>query len=170
MRLKDLVRVIPDFPKPGVRFKDITTLMKESAAFHEVVERIAAPFKDQKIDLVVSPEARGFIIGSAVAYALGAGFVPARRPGRLPYQTYRYDFVFEAGSESLEIHQDAVEEGQRVLVVDDMLATGGTAVATAKLVERMGGNIVGVRFAMELTDVNGREALEGYDVDAVIKF
>lgn len=170
MRLKDLVRVIPDFPKPGVRFKDITTLMKDPVAFREVVDRIAAPYKDQKIDLVVSPEARGFIIGSAVAYALGAGFLPARRPGRLPYKTYRYDFVFEAGSESLEIHQDAVEKGQRVLVVDDMLATGGTAAATAKLVERMGGDIVGVRFAMELTDVNGREALEGYDVDAVIKF
>lgn len=170
MRLKDLIRIIPDFPKPGVRFKDITTLMKDPKAFEQVVQRIAEPMKGQNIDLVVSPEARGFIFGSAVAYALGAGFVPARRPGRLPYHTYRYDFVFEAGSESLEIHQDAVQKGQRVLVVDDMLATGGTAAATAKLVERMGGDIVAVRFAMELTDVTGRDALQGYDVDAVIKF
>lgn len=170
MRLKELVRIIPDFPKPGVRFKDITSLLKNPEAFRLVVDRIAEPLKQEGIDLVVSPEARGFMIGSAVAYALGAGFAPVRRPGRLPYKTYRYDYIFEAGSESLEVHQDAVTPGQRVLVVDDMLATGGTAVATAKLVERMGGDIVGIRFAIELTDVNGRASLEGYDVDAVIKF
>ncbi len=170
MDLRSTIRSIPDFPKEGVLFRDVTTLIKNPAAYRELIDELAAGIKDQNIDIVVGPEARGFVIGSALAYALGAGFVLARKPGKLPYKTIRHEYALEYGTDSLEIHVDAIEPGQRVVVVDDLLATGGTALATIQLVEQAGGVVVAARFAIELSDLGGREALAGYDVAAAIVY
>ena len=171
MDLKEKIRNIPDFPIPGVLFRDITTLLKDGEAYHALIDALVASLGEEKVDLVIGPEARGFVIGSALAYALGAGFVIARKPGKLPCKTMRYEYGLEYGSDALEIHEDAIRRGQRVVIVDDLLATGGTALATAKLVEQAGGVVVGLRFAIELSsEVDARSTLKGYDVWSVMQF
>lgn len=168
MDLKSTVRSLPDFPKKGILFRDVTTLIKNPEAYHQLIDELAESVKDKNADLVVGPEARGFVIGSALAYALGAGFVLARKPGKLPFKTIRHEYALEYGTDSLEIHVDAIQPGQRVIVVDDLLATGGTALATIRLVEQAGGQVVAVRFAIELSDLGGKKALKDYDVKAAI--
>lgn len=165
------IRNIPDFPIQGVLFRDITTLLKDKEAYPALIDAIADSLRDREVDLVIGPEARGFVIGSALAYALKAGFVVARKPGKLPCKTMRYEYGLEYGADVLEIHEDAIQPGQRVVFADDLLATGGTALATLKLVERAGGIVVGVRFAIELSsEFDGRKPLAGYDVQSVIQF
>lgn len=170
MDLKSYIRNIPDFPKEGILFRDITTLLRDKDAYHELIDRMAQSLSDKQVDLVIGPEARGFVLGSAIAYVLGAGFVVARKPGKLPAKTIRYAYGLEYGTDVLEIHADAIEPGQRVAMVDDLLATGGTALATIKLVEQSGGEVVAARFAIELADMNGREMLKEYDVQSVMSF
>ena len=171
MDLKEKIRSIPDFPIKGVLFRDITTLLKDKDGYHALIETIAESLKDRQVDLVIGPEARGFVIGAALAYALGAGFVLARKPGKLPCETMRYEYGLEYGSDVLEIHTDSIQPGQKVVIVDDLLATGGTALATVKLVEQAGGEVVGVRFAIELcSEFDGRAMLKGYDVQSVLQY
>ncbi len=168
--LKQLIRDIPDFPIPGIIFKDITTLLKEADAFVEVVDRMAAEYADQAVDVVVAIESRGFIFGAPLAYKLNASFVPVRKFGKLPAQTVTKEYALEYGTSTLEMHVDAIQEGQRVLIVDDLLATGGTARATAELVESVGGHVVGLAFVVELCFLSGREKLSGYPVFSLIKY
>jgi len=171
MDLKEKIRSIPDFPIKGVLFRDITTLLKDKDGYHELINTIAESLKGQQVDLVIGPEARGFVIGAALAYALGAGFVLARKPGKLPCETMRYEYGLEYGSDVLEIHKDSIQPGQKVVIVDDLLATGGTALATVKLVEQAGGEVVGLRFAIELSsEFDGRTPLKGYDVQSVMQY
>ncbi len=171
MDLKEKIRSIPDFPIKGVLFRDITTLLKDKDGYHALIETIAASLRDRQVDLVIGPEARGFVIGAALAYALGAGFVLARKPGKLPCDTMRYEYGLEYGSDVLEIHTDSIQPGQKVVIVDDLLATGGTALATVKLVEQAGGEVVGLRFAIELSsEFDGRAPLSGYDVQSVMQY
>ena len=167
--LKKFIRDIPDFPKKGIIFKDITTLLKNGKKFREVVDIIVSRYRDKKIDAVLSVEARGFIFGSAVAYKLGAGIVPIRKKGKLPHRTYSVTYHLEYGQDTLEIHRDAFKEGARVLIVDDLLATGGTTRAVIDLAEKMGAKIAGVVFLIELTALKGREKLKGYPVFSLIK-
>ncbi|MCU1258148.1 MAG: adenine phosphoribosyltransferase [Bryobacterales bacterium] len=168
--LKTLVREIPDFPKPGILFYDITTLLKDRHGFHEVIDRLKAHYEGCGVDTVLGIEARGFIFAPALAYALGAGFVPVRKPKKLPGECVSITYDLEYGSDSLEIHRDAIGEGCRVLIVDDLLATGGTAAAATQLVERMGGTVSGLAFVIELTFLNGREKLNGRDVYSMLKY
>jgi len=168
--LKDRIRHVPDFPKTGILFYDITTLLQEPAGFRVAVDRMAAPFEGRGIDIVVGIESRGFIFGAAVADRLGAGFAPVRKPGKLPSQTLRASYDLEYGSDALEIHDDAVKKGQRVLIVDDLLATGGTAKATTDLVKRLGGEIHALAFLIELVALNGRDKLPGERVHAVLSY
>ncbi len=171
MDLKEKIRNIPDFPVKGVLFRDITTLLKDKEGYHALVETIAGSLRDRQVDLVIGPEARGFVIGAALAYALKAGFILARKPGKLPCETMRYEYGLEYGTDVLEIHKDAIQPGQKVVIVDDLLATGGTALATIKLVEQVGGEVVGVRFAIELaSEFDGRGLLKGYDVQSVMRY
>lgn len=170
MDLREKVRVIEDFPKEGISFKDITTLISDGEALKEAVDKMAEFFKDKNIDLVVGPEARGFIFGVPVAYALGAGFVPVRKPGKLPADTVKVEYDLEYGSDILEIHKDAIKPGLRVAIVDDLLATGGTIAAVTKLVEQVGGGVVGLSFAIELEELKGREKLKDYDVMSLLKY
>lgn len=171
MDLKEKIRSIPDFPIPGVLFRDITTLLKDGEGYRALIDALADSLRDVPVDLVIGPEARGFVIGSALAYALGAGFVVARKPGKLPCKTMRYEYGLEYGSDVLEIHEDAICPGQRVVIVDDLLATGGTALATAKLVEQAGGVVVGLRFAIELSsEFDARKLLAGYDVWSAVQY
>ena len=171
MDLSTKIRSIPDFPIKGVLFRDITTLFKDKEGYHELIDKIAESLKGIDVDVVVGPEARGFVIGSALAYALNAGFVLARKPGKLPCKTLKYEYALEYGTDFLEIHEDAIQPGQKVVIVDDLLATGGTALATAKLVEQAGGEVVAIRFAIELSsEFDGRAPLGDYDVDAIIKY
>ena len=170
MDLKQTIRNIPDFPKEGILFRDITTLLKDEDAYEQLISELADSLKAYDVDIVIGPEARGFVIGSALAYAIHAGFVVARKPGKLPCKTMRFEYGLEYGSDTLEIHEDAIKPGQRVAIVDDLLATGGTALATIKLAEQAGATVVAARFAIELCDLNGRELLKGYDVDSVIKY
>jgi adenine phosphoribosyltransferase len=167
--IKKFIRDIPDFPKKGIIFKDITTLLKEAKAFKEAVDNIVDLYKDNKIDSVVSVEARGFFFGAAVAYKLGVGLVPVRKKGKLPYKTHAVTYQLEYGTDTLEMHQDAINKGDRVLIVDDLLATGGTVKAVAELVENMGGVIAGIAFVIELMPLKGREKLKGYNVTSLIK-
>ena len=167
--IKKYIRDIPNFPKQGIIFKDITTLLKDAAALKAAVDMIADQYKDKKIDLVVSVEARGFIFGAAVAYKLGAGLVPVRKKGKLPYKTYDVSYQLEYGTDTLQVHQDAVQKGDRVLIVDDLLATGGTVKAVTGLIEKMGGEIAGIAFVIELLPLKGREKLKGYEVISLIK-
>ncbi|HHW91558.1 MAG TPA: adenine phosphoribosyltransferase [Firmicutes bacterium] len=170
MDLKELIRVIPDFPKPGISFKDITTLLKEGPAFQQAISQLAELCRDKEIDLVVGPEARGFLVGAPLAYALGAGFVPVRKKGKLPGKTVSAQYELEYGTDWLEIHEDAISPGQRVLVIDDLLATGGTIFATIDLIRRLQGEIAGLAFLIELTDLGGRENLGDYEVISLIKY
>ena len=170
MDLRENVRVIEDFPKEGISFKDITTLISDGEALRESVDKMAEFFKDKNVDLVVGPEARGFIFGVPVAYALGAGFVPVRKPGKLPADTVKVEYDLEYGSDVLEIHKDAIKPGSRVAIVDDLLATGGTIAAVTKLVEQVGGEVVGLSFAIELTDLKGKDKLKDYEVMSLLEY
>jgi adenine phosphoribosyltransferase len=163
-----LIRDVPDFPKPGVLFKDITTLIKDGPAFRQIIAGFHDRYRTEAIDHVVGVESRGFIFACPLAYELGSGFVPVRKPGRLPAQVIRTEYELEYGSNVLEIHQDAIDPGQRVLIVDDVLATGGSAAATAKLVEELGGVVVGIAVVVELSFLHGREKLGGYDLHALL--
>jgi adenine phosphoribosyltransferase len=168
--LKKLVRTVPDFPKPGILFYDITTLLQDKGGFSALIDALAAHYLGKPIDLVLGIEARGFIFGPALAYRLHAGFVPVRKPKKLPAKTARVTYDLEYGTDSLEIHLDAIESGQRVVIVDDLLATGGTMEATVKLVRQLGGNITGLAFAMELDFLKGRERFEGLDVYSLLHY
>ncbi|MDP9075371.1 MAG: adenine phosphoribosyltransferase [Actinomycetota bacterium] len=168
--LKDFVRDIPDFPKPGVVFKDITPLLADPRAFHHSIDALADHFADRKIDKVLGVEARGFIIAAPIAYRFGAGFVPVRKVGKLPWQVHRQQYLLEYGADALEIHNDALAEGEQTLIIDDVLATGGTASAAAQLVERLGGKVTGVGFVIELGFLAGRGKLEGYDAVSLVEY
>lgn len=168
--LKSLIREVPDFPKPGINFYDITTLLKDAGGLKAVVDGLSVHYQGKDIKLVAGIEARGFIFAPAVAYALGAGFVPIRKPKKLPAETERLEYALEYGSDAVEIHRDAVEPGQRVLIVDDVLATGGTAAASAKLIEKLGGQVAGLGFVIELDFLNGRAKLSGRDVYSLIQY
>jgi adenine phosphoribosyltransferase len=161
MDLRSLVRDVPGFPKPGIVFKDITTLLKDAAAFRYAVNAIVGKYASRSIDVVAAVESRGFIFGAPIAYALGAGFVPFRKPGKLPAETVRESYALEYGTDSIEIHKDALRPGQRVLFVDDLLATGGTAAAAARLVGKLGAELVALAFVIELSFLKGRENLGG---------
>ena len=168
--LKSKIRHVPDFPKPGILFYDVTTLLRDAEGFKLVIDSLASPYLNAGISLVVGVESRGFILGSAVADRIGAGFVPVRKVGKLPSATIRATYDLEYGSDSLEMHRDAIEPGQRVLIVDDLLTTGGTARATVDLVKQLGGIVVGVAFLVELLDLNGRQRLQGEIVRAVLQY
>jgi adenine phosphoribosyltransferase len=168
--LKERIRHVPDFPKPGILFYDITTLLRDREGFRLAIDALTAPYGDASIDLVVGIESRGFILGGAIADRLGAGFVPVRKLGKLPSSSVRVTYDLEYGSDSLEMHADAITEGHRVLIVDDLLATGGTARATADLVKLLGGTVHGLAFLIELTGLNGRARLEGENVFAVLRY
>ncbi|MGI6092195.1 MAG: adenine phosphoribosyltransferase [Veillonellaceae bacterium] len=170
MDFKEKIRVIPNFPSEGIRFKDITTLLKDGAAFRCAINEIGKKFADKNIDLVVGPEARGFAIGAPVAYVLGAGFVPVRKPGKLPAETIDFSYDLEYGKDTLEIHKDAIPKGSRVLIVDDLLATGGTTKATINLVEGLGGKVVGLAFVIELSYLNGSQLLKDYDITTLVTY
>jgi len=168
--LKALVRTVPDFPKPGILFYDITTLLKDKTGFAKMIDAMAAHYLERKVDLVLGIEARGFIFGPALAYRLNAGFVPVRKPGKLPAETARVTYDLEYGSDALEIHKDAIKPGQRVVLVDDLLATGGTMEATVKLARQLGGEIVGLAFAVELDFLKGRDRFKDYDVFSLLHY
>jgi adenine phosphoribosyltransferase len=168
--LKSKIRHVPDFPKAGILFYDITTLLQDPLGFRSAIDSLATPFADQGIDLVVGIESRGFIFGAAVADRIGAGFAPVRKPGKLPSRTKTASYALEYGSDSLEIHDDAIRAGQRVLIVDDLLATGGTAKATSDLVTALGGKVHAIAFLIELLALNGRDRLTGYNVHAVLQY
>jgi len=168
--LKKLIREVPDFPKPGILFYDITTLLKDKLGFRGVIDGLQHHYKDADVDVVLGIEARGFIFEPALAYALRAGFVPVRKPKKLPAECVRVTYDIEYGSDSLEMHKDAVGSGCRVLIVDDLLATGGTAAATARMVREAGGTVVGICFVIELTFLNGRQKLAGHDVFSLLQY
>lgn len=168
--LKNLVRDVPDFPKKGIIFKDITTLLQNPKGLRTAVEIISDHYKDKKIDIVVGTEARGFILAPTVAFNLGAGFTPVRKPGKLPYEKISMSYTLEYGTDALEIHKDGISKGQHVLMVDDLLATGGTMSACCKMVESLGGIIVGCAFLIELTFLNGKKNLSPYNIFSVIKY
>ncbi|MFE8703493.1 adenine phosphoribosyltransferase [Cytobacillus sp. FJAT-54145] len=170
MDLKQYVTIVEDWPKPGIRFKDITTLMDNGEAYKYATDQIVAYAKEKDIDLVVGPEARGFIIGCPVAYALGVGFAPVRKEGKLPRETVKVDYGLEYGKDVLTIHKDAIKPGQRVLITDDLLATGGTIEATIKLVEELGGVVAGIAFLIELTYLDGRSKLDNHDILTLMEF
>jgi len=169
-QLKHLIREVPDFPKKGILFYDITTLLKDKTGFATLIDKFSEHYIAQDVDLVLGMEARGFIFAPALAYRLNAGFVPVRKPGKLPAETVKYDYALEYGTNSLEIHKDAIEKGQRVLIVDDLLATGGTAEATANLAASLGAEIVGLGFVVELEFLKGREKLRGYEVMSLLRY
>jgi adenine phosphoribosyltransferase len=168
--LKSLIREIPDFPKPGILFYDITTLLKDARGLRGVIEGLKDRYRDAHVDLVIGIEARGFIFAPALAYALGAGFVPVRKPKKLPAECLTVTYDLEYGSDSLQMHKDAVQSGSRVLIVDDLLATGGTAAAAARMVREAGGEVAGLAFVVELTFLNGRGKLAGYDVFSLLQY
>ncbi len=164
------IRNVPDFPVKGIQFKDITTLLKNGELFAQAVDQMYEPFREKEIDKIVAIEARGFIFGAALAYKLNCGFVPIRKPGKLPAEVLKEFYELEYGKDSIEIHQDGLEEGDRVLLVDDLLATGGTAAASCRLVEKLGAEIVGLSFLVELIELNGRKLLSNYNVHSLMDF
>ncbi|RWZ59973.1 adenine phosphoribosyltransferase [Halobacillus fulvus] len=170
MDYKEHIAIVEDWPKEGVQFKDITPLMDNGPAFKSAVDEIVEYAKKQDIDIVVGPEARGFIVGCPVSYALEIGFAPVRKEGKLPRETIKVDYGLEYGSDVLTIHKDAIKPGQRVLIIDDLLATGGTIEATIELVEQLGGEVAGCAFLIELTYLNGRDKLDGYDVLTLMQY
>lgn len=167
---KSIIREVPDFPKPGILFYDLTTLMKDARGFRSAIDEMAEHYRDTKVDSVIGIEARGFIFASSLAYKLGAGFIPVRKPGKLPAEKMKVSYDLEYGSDSLEVHKDAIQPGQRVLVADDLIATGGTAAAVARLVKEMGGDLVGLAFLVELEFLRGRQKLQGMEVFSLIKY
>ena len=170
MDLKQFITIVPDWPKEGIKFKDITTLMDNGDAYRYATDQIVAYAKEKEIDLIVGPEARGFIIGCPVAYALGVGFAPVRKEGKLPRETIKASYGKEYGKDALTIHKDAIKPGQRVLITDDLLATGGTIEATIELVEKLGGVVAGIAFLIELGYLDGRKNLDGYDLLSLMTF
>ncbi|MBU3154732.1 adenine phosphoribosyltransferase [Clostridium estertheticum] len=170
MELKNSIRVIENFPKKGISFKDITTILQDGKVLKQTIDDIVEYLRDKQIDVIVGPEARGFLFGVPVAYALGAGFVPVRKPGKLPYETLQIEYELEYGTDKLEIHKDAIKPGQRVAIVDDLLATGGTVAAVTKLIEQMGGDVISLNFVIELTDLHGKEKLKDYDIMSLVKY
>jgi adenine phosphoribosyltransferase len=170
MNLKSLIREVPDFPKPGINFYDITTLLKDHTGLRAVIDDLGDAYQGKGIEIVAGIEARGFIFAPAVAYALNAGFVPVRKPKKLPAATERVQYELEYGTDTLEIHKDAIEPGQKVLIVDDVLATGGTAKAVAQLIEKLGGNVVGLSFVLELDFLKGRDKLPGHKVNSLLHY
>ncbi|OQA92314.1 MAG: Adenine phosphoribosyltransferase [Elusimicrobia bacterium ADurb.Bin231] len=168
MELERYIRDIPDFPKKGIMFKDITPLLKDARAFETAIEMLAAKYKDAKIDKIASMESRGFILGAALSMKLRCGFIPIRKKGKLPYETIREEYALEYGTDLLEMHKDALEKGENILIVDDVLATGGTANAVCRLIEKLGGNIAALCFLIELSSLNPRKKLEGYPIESLI--
>jgi len=168
--LKKLIREVPDFPKPGILFYDITTLLRDGDGFRQAIECLVAPYRDSPVDVVVGVESRGFILGAAVADRLGLGFIPVRKPGKLPWQTVSASYDLEYGTDALEMHHDAVEPGQRVLIVDDLLATGGTAQATVDLIQRGGATVAGLSFLIELEALNGRSRLGDEEIFVALRY
>ncbi|MDI6812053.1 MAG: adenine phosphoribosyltransferase [Desulfitobacteriaceae bacterium] len=164
------IRVIEDFPKPGISFKDITTLLKNGDVYHAAVDALVEALKPWQPEVIVGPEARGFLLGAPVAYALGLGFIPVRKPGKLPAETMQETYALEYGSDTLEVHADAIHTGQRVAIVDDLLATGGTMLASANLLSKAGANVVGMAFLIELTFLNGRDRLLDYPVFSLVEY
>ena len=167
-KIEEYVRSIPDFPEPGIIFRDVTTILQDADGLHLAIDRLLEFLKDVEFDLVVGPESRGFIFGVPVAYEMHKGFVPVRKPGKLPCETVSVDYDLEYGSAQLQMHKDAVKPGQKVVIVDDLMATGGTTEAIVKLVEKLGGTVVKVCFVMELAGLKGRERVKGLDVDSVV--
>lgn len=170
MDLKSKIRVVEDFPKKGISFKDVTTLLADGEAYHQAISECIELLKDVEYDVVVGPEARGFLIGAPLAVIEKKGFVPIRKPGKLPYETIQHEYELEYGTDVLEVHKDAIKPGMRVLVADDLLATGGTAKAVCKLIEKLGGTVAGLVFLMELDFLDGREVLGEYDVYTAIRY
>ncbi|MCQ4923703.1 adenine phosphoribosyltransferase [Tissierella carlieri] len=170
MDIKSKIRVIEDFPEKGISFKDITTLIKDGEAFQEVVNRIVDDLKAREVDYIAGPEARGFLLGAAVAYALGIGFIPIRKPGKLPAETVKHEYELEYGNNTLEIHFDAIEKGKKVAIVDDLLATGGTVLSAVKLIESIGGEVVALEFLIELEFLKGRDKLSNYHTNSLVKY
>jgi len=168
--LRNTIRNIPDFPKKGIVFRDITTLLKDRAAFRSAMDLFHDRYRASHIDKIVSAESRGFIFGSALADRLGTGFVPVRKPKKLPSATIREEYQLEYGTDALEIHTDAIVRGEKILIVDDLIATGGTVAASCRLVEKLGGTIAGLAFLVELSFLNGREKLKGYDIFSIVKY
>ncbi|MEW5975257.1 MAG: adenine phosphoribosyltransferase [Acidobacteriota bacterium] len=169
-KLKAIIRNVPDFPKKGILFYDITTLLKDAAALREVIDHLVDRYAKERVDVVVGIESRGFIFAPALAYRLNCGFVPVRKPGKLPAETLKVTYDLEYGQDSLEIHRDAIQKGQRVLVVDDLLATGGTAAAVAQLIRQLGGEVAGLAFLVELEFLGGRKKLDGFDVFSLLQY
>lgn len=170
MNLKDKLREVPNFPKEGIVFIDITTLIKDGVAFRHAIDALTERYRNKRIDMVVAVEARGFLFGAPLAYNLGTGIVPVRKEGKLPSEILRAEYALEYGNNVVEMHSDGISPGQRVLVVDDLLATGGTAVATVQLVERLGGEVVSLAFLVELSFLSGRDKLEGYEVYSLVQY
>jgi len=172
MNLKDAIRTIPDFPKPGIMYRDITTLLTNRRALAEAVIQLSEPYKHKDVDNIAGIEARGFTFGTAVAYELGAGFVPVRKKGKLPFDTYEQDYTLEYGEDTLEVHADSIRKGENVVIIDDLIATGGTAEATVKLLRRTGANIIGAAFVIDLPELGGVERLVkmGIPVTTLVKF
>lgn len=170
MNFKDYIRVIEDFPQPGISFKDITTLLRDAQAYKAIIEELARRLKDKEIDCIAGPEARGFVIGAPLAIALGVGFVPIRKSGKLPGATIEADYALEYGKDKLAMHNDAIAPGQKVLIADDLLATGGTIATSINLVQQLGGEVVGAAFLIELLELNGREKLNGIEVFSLVQY
>jgi len=168
--LKKKIREVPDFPKPGILFYDLTTLLGDPAGLRQVIDLMTEHYRDQRVDQVMGIESRGFILAPSIAYNLDAGFVPVRKPGKLPYRTLSASYELEYGTDSVEIHEDAVKPGQRVLIVDDLIATGGTAAATVQLATQLGADVLSVAFLVELEALQGRKKLEGFDVFSLLKY
>ncbi len=170
MNYKDYIRVIPDYPQPGVQFKDITTLLNNGVAYRNVINDLAEYVKTREVDLIAGPEARGFVVGAPLAYSLGKGFVPVRKSGKLPSKVVTAEYSLEYGKDTLAVHEDAIKPGQKVLIADDLLATGGTILTTINLIEQLGGVVVGAAFMIELTYLKGRDKLTNYDLHSLIKY
>jgi adenine phosphoribosyltransferase len=170
LHAKRLIRDIPDFPKAGIVFKDITPVLQDAVAFREVLDRMIGFAREQQIDAVVGIESRGFIFAAPIAYVLGIGYIPVRKLGKLPGETVREEYALEYGTNTVEVHKDAVQPGQRILIADDLLATGGTSAAAVRLIEKLGGEVAGLVFLVELAFLSGREALEGYTIRSLIEY
>lgn len=170
MNFKDYIRVIPDFPQPGIRFKDITTLLQNGTVYKDAIDQLKEMVKEKEIDVIAGPEARGFVIGAPLAYALGVGFIPIRKSGKLPGETIEVDYALEYGKDKLAMHKDAIKPGQKVLIADDLLATGGTIQSSIDLIKQLGGDIVGAAFLIELSYLEGRNKFDGIDVVSLVQY
>lgn len=170
MMFKEHIRVIPDFPQPGIRFKDITTLLQNGEVYRAAIDQLAAFARTLEVDVIAGPEARGFVVGAPIAYALGVGFIPVRKAGKLPYQSVQAEYSLEYGKDALAMHVDAIQPGQRVLIADDLLATGGTIATTINLVKQLGGVVVGAAFLIELTYLNGRDKLGDVPIHTLVQY